>query len=305
MRRNCKKIVEFRFYEKPVTEPVLVMMGEDWIKNFGERISCYHFHNLMEIGYCVWGKGRITLNKNVCNYQNGTFTLIPHNILHGTDSEGDCYWEYLFFDVEQIIEERYKGEPEKAKKIMDCITRNGKIYQEAKEPYLCNLIRTVFELMKQKKRYYKETIQGILFAIAMQLAAENEENETKISESINSIAPALIHVAHYYDKEILIRDLAKCCHLSEPHFRRVFHENMNMTPIEYINLVRVQAACDLMRKGNEHMDIVAQKVGYQTVSTFNRNFHKIIGLSPYQWKKKMDKEVEKVGEYRISAKRGW
>lgn len=27
-----------------------------------------------------------------------------------------------------------------------------------------------------------------------------------------------------------------------------------MTPVEYMNLVRVQAACDLMRKGNLHME---------------------------------------------------
>lgn len=305
MKKSTRKIVEFRFYEKPIKEPVLALMGQDWIRYFGENITCLHFHNLMEIGYCVWGKGELILNKDTYHYQNGTFTLIPHNVLHGTNSEGACHWEYLFFDVEEIIKENYRDDPEKAEKITAYIAQNGKIYEKSEEPYLCNLILMVFELMKNKKRYYKETIKGILLAIAMQLAAENEEKGHDISGNISKITPALTYIARHYRESIRIQDMANCCHLSETHFRRVFHEDMNMTPVEYINLVRIQMACDLMRKGNEHMEQVAQRVGYETISTFNRNFRKIIGMSPYQWKIKTEQEIEKVGDYHISAKKGW
>ena len=78
-----------------------------------------------------------------------------------------------------------------------------------------------------------------------------------------------------------------------------------MTPVEYINLSRIQAACDLMRKGDRQMKEVAMKAGYQTMSTFNRNFRQIIGTTPYQWKKQTDKELEKIDNYHISAKKGW
>ncbi len=304
MKRNTKRIVEFRFYEKPMKEPVLALMGTDWIRDFGEDITCLHFHNLMEIGYCVWGKGEIILNKGTYHYEKGTFTLIPHNILHGTNSERNCHWEYLFFDVEDIVKEQYKDNQEKVEKIITSIVKNGKIYKKDIEPYLCSLIQTIFELMKNKKKYYKETIKGILYAIAMQLAAENEETDYEIG-SVSVIAPALTYIAKHYAEDIRIQNMAACCHLSETHFRRVFHEDMNMTPIEYVNLVRVQRACDMMKKGNDHMEEVAVKVGYQTISTFNRNFRKIIGMSPYQWKKKSDQENEKIGDYHISAKKGW
>ena len=159
--------------------------------------------------------------------------------------------------------------------------------------------------MQEKNSYYRETVNGILFAIAMQLAAENEESGSEINESIHTIAPALIYIDRSYREEISIRELAKRCRLSESHFRRVFHEDMNITPAEYIHLVRVQTACGLMRNGNDTMQVVAQKVGYKTFSTFNRNFRKITGMSPYQWKKKADKESRNIGDYRIRAKKGW
>ena len=100
-------------------------------------------------------------------------------------------------------------------------------------------------------------------------------------------------------------DLAQQCHMSETHFRRIFQEKMNMTPIEYVNFVRVKKACELIDKTDISMEEVAEKVGFITQSTFNRNFRKIIGTSPYQWKKRPDNHEGKLQEYRISALKGW
>ena len=81
--------------------------------------------------------------------------------------------------------------------------------------------------------------------------------------------------ANEYANNIRVEELAKASHMSETHFRRVFESYMNMSPMDYINLMRVQKACDIMKKTNDSMDVVAQKVGFTTTSTFNRNFPKI------------------------------
>ena len=47
--------VEFRYYEIGEDEPVLALLGEEWIREYGKEIKCLHFHNLMEIGYCQLG----------------------------------------------------------------------------------------------------------------------------------------------------------------------------------------------------------------------------------------------------------
>ena len=57
-----------------------------------------------------------------------------------------------------------------------------------------------------------------------------------------------------------------------------------MSPMDYVNLIRIQRACDLMKKTNDSMDLVAVKCGFSTTSTFNRNFKKYLNTSPYQWK---------------------
>jgi len=99
--------------------------------------------------------------------------------------------------------------------------------------------------------------------------------------------------------------LAAVSNLSETHFRRIFEKSMNMTPVDYLNLVRVQMACEYMRKNNDPMERVAEKCGFRTVSTFNRNFKKVIGLSPYQWKIHPENYESKLLNYKISAFKGW
>ncbi len=308
MEKHRKEYAELRFYEKPSKEPVLALMGEDWIRSYGDEIDFLHFHNLMEIGYCIRGKGKLIMNKNVLDYEGGTLTLIPHNILHTTNSEHICHWEYLFFDAEEIVRDYYRDKPSKAEQILRSINQNGRVYQAGEAHYLREIVKMIFELMRTKPGYYKETIRSLLFSLLMQLAGQNEEGakvHSPRNESGSKIAPALEYISYHYAEDIRISDLAKCCHLSETHFRRIFQEDMSMTPVEYMNLTRVQAACDLMRKGDAHMEEVAMKVGYQTMSTFNRNFGKIIGTSPYQWKKQTDKALEKIENYHISAKKGW
>ena len=116
---------------------------------------------------------------------------------------------------------------------------------------------------------------------------------------------AISFVEEHYQEDFKILDLAASCHMSETHFRRIFQEKMNMTPIEYVNFVRVKKACELIDKSDLSMEEVAEKVGFVTPSTFNRNFRKIIGTSPYQWKKRPDNHEGKLLDYKISALKGW
>ncbi len=78
-----------------------------------------------------------------------------------------------------------------------------------------------------------------------------------------------------------------------------------MKPADYINMIRIQKACSLIKKEDISMEDVGFRVGYQTPSTFNRNFKKITGMSPYQWKSKSSKWENLQTQFNISARKGW
>lgn len=119
------------------------------------------------------------------------------------------------------------------------------------------------------------------------------------------IEPALDYVQKHFAEQIKIKELANECHISESHFRRVFQEYMNMTPGEYVNLIRIRQSCVLMQKMDISMEEVAYRTGFANISTFNRNFKKLLNTTPYQWKKSENNYRGQMLDFNISALKGW
>lgn len=325
MASRKKQEMELRFYEIPQGELVLPLLGSTWIREYGNDISVLHFHNLLEIGYCIDGEGTMIFDEVEVPYKPGMLTIIPKNFPHTTNSElhTKSYWEYLFIDPDEILKEAYPDNEMFCEKISKQINKNEQYFFRGEKEELLQLVQLIMEECRERKDYSREYIKGLLLALVIALSrqekkqdsmtedtgVDKEEKETEKSAGrqggIYSISGALEYISKHYMEEIRMETIASCCNLSETHFRRLFVEYMNMTPVEYVNLTRIQQACELMKKSNCSMEELAEKVGYTTISTFNRNFRKIIGTSPYQYKKNQKNFEGKLLNVKVSAKKGW
>lgn len=317
MGKKKKDTIELRFYEIPQNEYVLALLGDNWIRDYGHDEFCLHFHNLMEIGVCRNGTGELVLDEEHVPYQPAMLSIIPNNYPHVTISnvkDGPSFWEYLFFDPVQILAEMYPKDELLQREYLERIGRRALFVHEWEYRNLSLLVKLIMEEMRLLSAHHTESVRGLLVALVIELIRLNEQdgviadkqgNEVRKNGGITQIAAALDFVRAEYVHLIRVEELAEVCHMSETHFRRIFEASMNMSPVDYINLVRIQRACDLLKKTNDPMDIVAQKVGFATTSTFNRNFKKFLNTSPYQWKIKPENYETKLLNYNISARKGW
>ena len=308
MPKKKKRTAEFRFYEVPQEEAALVLMGDKWIQVYGENIDNQHFHNLMEIGYCHYGDGDLVIEDEMYRFGPEMVSCIPANFLHVTKSDTDvsAFWEYIYISPEDILKQCGKSTQE-IRDTMDAVGRKAFFIKAEENPVMVTLIRMVFDEMRNKREYYRDCVSGITCSLVFEIARFNGRGMGQSCGKNNSLQleNAIAYVENNYSGNFKIADLARECHMSETHFRRVFQEKMNMTPVEYVNFVRIKKACELIDKTDISMEDVAEKVGFITPSTFNRNFRRIIGTSPYQWKKRPDNHEGKLLEYKISALKGW
>jgi AraC-like DNA-binding protein len=308
MAKKKKKPAEFRFYELPQDEPVLALMGDKWIQVYGENINNMHFHNLLEIGYCHYGDGDLIIEDNTYRFSSGMISIIPANFLHVTKSDANvkAFWEYMYISPEDILRNWGKTKQE-TKEIADVINRSAIFKTTWEISTISTLVHTIFDEMKEKKEYHQECVRGLVYSLVFEIAKYNGKRDNRMfGKNISlQLGNAIDYVEFHYADEFKIADLADECHMSETHFRRVFQEKMNMSPIEYVNFVRVKKACELIDKTDVSMEEVAERVGFSTPSTFNRNFRRIMGTSPYQWKKRPDNHEGKLLDYKISALKGW
>lgn len=111
MGRKKKSKIEFRYYRMPEDVPFLALLGEKWVQHYGRDVDYLHFHNYLEIGYCYSGTGTLVLGEKNYHFTGNQFSVIPNNYPHTTDSAPGTVskWEYLFIDVDMILEQFYRG----------------------------------------------------------------------------------------------------------------------------------------------------------------------------------------------------
>ena len=171
------------------------------------------------------------------------------------------------------------------------------------------LIDAVIEETNRNEPYMREVRNSYITALLMLMARENRDYTKSRSEEFRArdrqIVQSLKYIGQHYAENLMIADLADNVHMSETHYRRVFRESMNMSPTDYLNMVRIQQACRLLLKTDLPVEIIAERAGFTTMSTFNRNFRSYTNESPLRWKKNHMGASDSIAGFRIRARKGW
>jgi len=88
----------------------------------------------------------------------------------------------------------------------------------------------------------------------------------------------------HYREPISIRQLTKIAGMSESTLMRTFQRVMKRSPIDHVIRVRVSRACDLLRQPEARVTEVAFETGFQDSNYFSRQFKKITGATPREFR---------------------
>ncbi|MGJ8696481.1 MAG: helix-turn-helix domain-containing protein [Verrucomicrobiaceae bacterium] len=105
-------------------------------------------------------------------------------------------------------------------------------------------------------------------------------------------ARKLIHAK--LDEPVPLTDLARIAGLSESHFCRTFKEVTKLTVTEYTTRARISWARKELLRPSARISDIAFKVGFQSLSQFNRSFAKLVGCSPSKFRE-IELKKNKIG----------
>jgi AraC family transcriptional regulator len=93
------------------------------------------------------------------------------------------------------------------------------------------------------------------------------------------------HVEANLCRRIPIRELARLVSLSASHFCRAFKCTHGVSPRDYVLRRRIEVAQGLMLTTSEPLSSIAVKCGMCDQPHFSRSFHRIVGETPYAWRR--------------------
>ena len=85
--------------------------------------------------------------------------------------------------------------------------------------------------------------------------------------------------------KITISEIADRVDFSESHFMRYFKENMGTSFVDYLRDYRLTMAARLLLVSDENILSIAEEVGFDNLSYFNRAFKKKYGVTPRDYRK--------------------
>ena len=258
------------------------------------RYVPWHWHKTVELFYMESGSIEYDTQGGKLLFSAGSGGLVNSNVLHMTKaiSQREQNIQLLhIFDVSLLAGKQ--GSRIEQKYITPVITTPQievipLFPGSAAEERILNLIATSFRLSSDEFGYeikLRETLTEI-WLMLFELSRPMREKKGEHNKSNDKIKLMMIYIHEHYGEKISIPELAAAACLNERECYRVFRDCLHMTPVEYMKAYRLQAACQMLAKGQEPVTVIGHACGLGSSSYFGKVFREYAHCSPTEYRRK-------------------
>jgi AraC-like DNA-binding protein/ligand-binding sensor protein len=122
-----------------------------------------------------------------------------------------------------------------------------------------------------------------LSILSNQLAVRREKDET------TNMTRARQFIEDHQAEPLSLGRIASVANISRHYFCKMFKKATGMSFIDYLSRVRVEKSKTLLLNPNSRVSEVAFACGFQSMTNFNREFKRIVGRSPTQFREALPK----------------
>ncbi|MBS4209253.1 AraC family transcriptional regulator [Bacillus sp. FJAT-50079] len=244
--------------------------GKDWH-------STQHSHHFTELFYIVKGKGFFVLPDYEIPVKENDLVIINPFVDHTEKSNLQDSLEYIALGIEGLS----FSLPDEKDLQMGLYT-----YQGNREEILFYLNRLLYEVQNSKAEF--ETIcQNIIEILIIKLQREKnfkvEKNEAKRINKDVAFIKQFINL--HYRNDITLDKLAEIRHINKYYLAHSFKKDMGISPIEYLNQVRIKKSQLLLETTDYKIADIAEMIGFSSQSFFAQSFRRLTNQTPSTYRK--------------------
>lgn len=281
------------FHKVLVDTTAAFHIRHDIKSNFG---TVWHYHPELELHYVIQGEGVRFIGDNVSNFSAGEVLLLGENLPHTWRCNKEYFQEESDLQVEAIV---IQFRP-------DCLGSDfltlteayaiRKLYENAR----CGIVvkgKANQQLTELMQRSVAGTpLQRVIILLSiLELLAESNEVELITSpyafyRSNELETIRLNEVCNYtlsnYEKNITLEEISSIANLSVTSFCRYFKLMTHKTFHDFLTEIRISHACRALIENRLSIEMVCFKSGFNNLSNFYRQFKRINGSTPLEYKQK-------------------
>lgn len=234
------------------------------------RLCTAHMHEKWELVFNEKGMGTMILDEKARPFGEGSIILYPPGTIHQKIAKGYFEDYYVLFSSCDLFPQIYCFDGEHSEEILQLLKIMYRRYHEFGNTDVCSkLLDAVLEILSPDR------------------SGERMDNDIRQMRRIM--------IDRFADADFRVKDALSEIHLNEDYLRRKFKRVMGVAPHAYLESLRIENAKRLLAQADTQgltVSDVAYLSGFYDNLYFSRVFHRLEGMSPSEWKKKIEKAEE-------------
>lgn len=265
-----------------------------------EYCNVVHRHDFIELVCVISGCGvHRVADKEYETAKGDIFVIncdVPHGFFHSRDAEDplivyNCVFMPQFLDLSLFSASHFEEitssflfkslVPDNFTPKPDLKLSGTRLFE------ISELFEKMYLEYKQMNNGYTDIIRAYLIEIIIKIFRYAPESSKRDISGKNSahIQKAIEYMKLNYRTEISLSDLALRSFISKNYFSRLFKEVTGTNVSDYIQYLRTEQACTLLRSTDMKVTDIAEQAGFSDMKFFYEVFKKITGKTPGDYRK--------------------
>lgn len=295
IKLNNKDKAEIKKYSKSSAQLILKDIKKNQIyKGYEgkEEKLFFHYHNLLEISIVVSGEGYYFAEGRAIKVQAGSIvvfnSLVPHAWIANKENK-PILRTFIFYQNLFLENELEREEWQVLNHYLKLFTIWDLHGEEAQKSFA--ILELIYEEFKGKKKGYRKCIKQLLltFFIYMVRTDKNTLQNTQTKDKHVELDTAIKYMKSNFHNNITLEDVAKEVYMHPNYFSAVFKKKYRKSFVEYMSILKISMATELMESTDLSIEEIAIKCGFTSISNFYRVFKNVQGITPVKYIKQISR----------------
>ena len=161
-----------------------------------------------------------------------------------------------------------------------------------------SIVELISEEQQSRVAGWEATVNSLVHVLLLQTLRAYVTTQPGVPRQANwlrasmdpTIGPVLVRIHTEPEKPWTVNALAREANMAKSAFSERFREVVGEPPLQYLTRYRMQKACEFLCESDLGVKEIAARVGYEAASSFSNAFKRLIGKSPADFRKNLERD---------------